>query len=263
MSRVQESALSFPLAQAERLESLAAPGPHADPSCREPGSAGACAWARCGTGKRGISLWFHFPPGGACRRVRLGQNSSYDDVGWTTSADWLRDRFKRGMGAGNFHPGTSPVRSRLSANLRSSRATGLGPYSATASFTVTATPSSESLAFSCRSNQCLIDNATCATSCRNNVYIVGRLLVRKTLHVNAQARGRAREKPSSGNFGKRLLPATAPRGTCYPHCENRRTHTRHRLTLQPGRRARTKRVAVAWPRREWRAICTFLYLGLG
>ncbi len=94
---------------------------------------------------------------------RMGIN--YDDEGWTTSAGWFRDRFNFAAGAGNFHPGTSPVRSRLSANLRNSRATGLGPYSVTASFTVTATPSSESLAFSCRSNQCLIDNATCATSC--------------------------------------------------------------------------------------------------
>ncbi len=102
-------------------------------------------------------------PGGASGRDGWGSN--YDDEGWTTSAGWFRDRFNFGQGAGNFHPGTSPVRSRLSANLRNSRATGLGPYSVTASFTVTATPSSESLAFSCRSNQCLIDNATCATSC--------------------------------------------------------------------------------------------------
>jgi hypothetical protein len=103
------------------------------------------------------------PAGWRFRQGRWGKN--YDDEGWTTSAGWFRDRFNFGAGAGNFHPGTSPVRSRLSANLRSSRATGLGPYSLTASFTVTATPSSESLAFSCRSNQCLIDNATCATSC--------------------------------------------------------------------------------------------------
>lgn len=103
------------------------------------------------------------PTGWRVRQGRMGNN--YDDEGWTTSAGWFRDRFNFGVGAGNFHPGTSPVRSRLSANLRNSRATGLGPYSVTASFTVTATPSSESLAFSCRSNQCLIDNATCATSC--------------------------------------------------------------------------------------------------
>ena len=105
--------------------------------------------------------------------------NSYDDEGWTTSAGWFRDRFNFGAGAGNFHPGTSPVRSRLSANLRNSRATGLGPYSVTASFTVTATPSSESLAFNCRSNQCLIDNATCATSCWS-----------KRLHVAGSSSGK-------------------------------------------------------------------------
>jgi hypothetical protein len=107
------------------------------------------------------------PAGWRDRQGRIGNDQ--DDEGWTASADWLRDRFNLGAGAGNFQPGTSPVRSRLSANLRNSRATGLGPYSATASFTVTATPSSESLAFSCRSNQCLIDNATCATSCLNKL----------------------------------------------------------------------------------------------
>ena len=142
-------------------------------------------------------------------------------------AAWARDRFKREIGAGNFHPGTSPVRSRLSANLRSSRATALGPYSETASFTVTATPSSESLALSCRSNQCLIDNATCATSCVNDLYICGRLLLRKTDKVNAPMGPDATKKASSWwKLWPRFLPRQENKKQP-SYCKNLRTYNEY------------------------------------
>lgn len=169
---------------------------------------------------------------------KIGNN--YDGVGWTASADWLRGRFKRGTRAGNLHPGTSPVRSRLSANLRNSRATGLGPYSATASLTVTATPSRESLAFSCRSNQCLIDNATYATSSWIVTLHRSPAPRPETHQVNSAASGRASEKASSCKKNtlllwprKRAVLRLLRGETQTSHPENLRTHNRYKRDFLP------------------------------